>query len=73
MDPNKRNAIVVICLLAVGVMAFDFIKNDRLFFGLFDGDEDEVVIQESSFKFSGVREDATATAVTSATSRVWYD
>ena len=73
MDPNKRNAIVVICLLAVGVMAFDFFKNDRLFFGLFDEEEKDVVVQESSFKFSGVREDATATAVTSATSRVWYD
>lgn len=39
-----------------------------------DDDEDlPEEVQWSPFKYSGVRKDATATAVTGATTRIWYD
>ena len=69
---NKKYAVAILLLLA-GTMLIDFVVNDRIFFGLFDEEETEVIAQESSFKYSGVREDATSTSVTSATTRVWYD
>jgi hypothetical protein len=73
MQKNTRNALLVLVIIFAAVNIYDFWKNDRIFFGLFDEEREEVVVQESSFKFSGVREDATATAVTSATARVWHD
>lgn len=69
---NKKYAVLILVLFA-GAMFADFVINDRIFFGLFDEEEPVVDAQESSFKFSGVREDATSTSVTSATTRVWYD
>ena len=74
-DFNKKVAFCVIFLFAAAMFA-DFVVNDRVFFGFFEEEEEippEVVAQESSFKFTGVREDATSTTVTSATTRVWYD
>jgi len=73
MESNQKKAVIVIVLLFGAVLAIDYLKNDRIFFGLFDKVPDEGVLEYSSFKYSGVREDATATAVTSATTRVWYD
>lgn len=69
---------MILILIFAGAMFADFIVNDRVFFGLFEEEEEEEievedVAQESSFKFTGVREDATSTTVTSATTRVWYD
>lgn len=72
MNKNTRNALLAIVLICSGVLVFDYLKNDRIFFGLFDEDKEEVVIY-SAFKFTGVREDATGTTVTGATSRVWFD
>jgi hypothetical protein len=65
--------IVIVSLLlaaAYGTLVWNF------FTGYVPPDDDDKVpegTEFSSFKYTAVREDATATTVTSATTRVWYD
>ena len=80
IDP-KLAAAVVIILILLGIAYAEPIKEftDGVYELIYpppDVDEEEVLPEEaewSSFKYSGVQKDATATGVTSATTRVWYD
>jgi len=67
MDKNTRNAIIVLAVIALSVYAYQA----GLLSTVIPTPTGEV--QYSSFKYTAVKEDATGTAVTSATTRVFYD
>lgn len=78
IDPKLAAAAVIILLLvgfAYAEPIGEFVEGVRQFLWPTepDDDDDVVVGEESVFKFTGVRKDATSTTVTSATARVWYD
>jgi len=75
IDPKLAAAVVIIVILvgfAYAEPIGEFVEGVREF--LWPTKPPAVVVgEESAFKFTGVRKDATATTVTSATTRVWYD
>lgn len=76
IDPKLAAAVVIILILlgiAYAEPIGEAVEGVRQFLWPTEIDDDIVVGEESVFKFTGVRKDATATTVTSATSRVWYD
>lgn len=79
IDPKLAAAVVIIVIL-VGIAYAEPIKEftDGVYELIYpppDVDKDKLPedVNWSPFKYSGVRKDATATGVTSATTRVWYD
>jgi len=76
MNKTSRNAILVLCIL-VGASALTpagqaFWGQVGELFGFIPPPPPPATVQYSSFKWTGVAEDAT-TSVTGASSRVWYD
>lgn len=72
MDTNKRNALLVVCLIFGAVVLIDYARTGDILFGIFEPDEEIEEVQYSTWKFSGIREDAT-TSVTGASVRLWHD
>jgi len=77
IDPKLAAGIVIVLILLGIAYAGPIggaVENVRQFLWPTEPPDDKVVVgEESAFKFTGVRKDATATTVTGATARVWYD
>ena len=76
IDPKLAAAVVIILILAGVAYAepiAEAIDNVREFLWPTEPPDDVVDAEFSSFHFTGVQKDATATKVTSATTRVWWD
>ncbi len=72
MKITKEMVIAAVIILAlIGVAYGDEIS--EFITGLDDDDDDDDDVMYSAFKYAGVRKDATATSVTGATTRVWFD